>query len=73
MTIGAKTYHGSPSVYALTIPTNAANPAGGAAFIAFLLGAQGQAMLAKAGLTLLTPSVVGDRTAIAPALHDVLG
>jgi molybdate/tungstate transport system substrate-binding protein len=73
VTVGAKTYRGAPSVYALTIPSNAANPAGAAAFVTFLLGPTGSQLLTRAGLTLLPPGVVGDRTAIAPALHAVLG
>ena len=73
VTVGSKTYAGAPSVYALTIPTNALNPAGGAAFVAFLLGPAGKTLLSRAGLTVITPNVVGDRAAIAPALHDVLG
>ncbi len=70
--VGTHTYTGAPSVYALTIPTNAANPAGGAAFVAFLLGPKGSTLLAKAGLSLLAPAVVGDRLAIAPALQPIL-
>ncbi|GAC1426100.1 MAG: tungstate ABC transporter substrate-binding protein WtpA [Candidatus Velthaea sp.] len=73
VTVGAKTYRGGPSIYALTIPTNATNPEGGAAFIEFFLGARGKALLAKAGLQIQTPSIVGDRTAIPPALVALLG
>ncbi len=72
VTVGSKTYHGAPSVYALTIPTNAANPAGGAAFVAFLLGAQGQALLRDAGLTILAPGLSGDTSAVPAALANVL-
>ncbi len=72
VTVGAKTYRGAPSVYALTIPTNAANPAGGAAFVNFLLAPQGKALLTKAGLTVLVPTVIGDRSSIPAALQGTL-
>ncbi len=72
VTVGTKTYRGAPIVYAVTIPTNATNPSGGAAFVAFLLGAKGKALLARAGLSLVTASTVGDRRAIPPALAAIL-
>lgn len=72
VTVGAKTYRGAPSVYALTIPVAAGNPAGGAAFVGFLLRSSGKSLLTQAGLTVLEPRVVGDKSAIAPELHTVL-
>jgi hypothetical protein len=56
----------------LTIPTNASNPAGGAAFVEFLLGTSGRTLLGRAGLDVLDPTVVGDRMAIAPTLRPTL-
>lgn len=41
--------HGKPIVYALTIPRGADHPAEAAQFVAFLLGAKGQAIMAKSG------------------------
>ena len=72
VTVGTKTYRGAPIVYAVTIPTNATNPSGGAAFVAFLFGAKGKALLARAGLTIVTASTVGDRSAIPPVLSLIL-
>jgi molybdate/tungstate transport system substrate-binding protein len=72
VTVGTKTYRGAPIVYAVTIPTYATNPSGGAAFVAFLFGAKGKALLARAGLTIVTASTVGDRSAIPPVLSLVL-
>jgi molybdate/tungstate transport system substrate-binding protein len=70
--VGMKTYRGAPIVYAVTIPTNASNPSGGAAFVAFLLGAKGEALLARAGLTIVPARTVGDRSAIPPLLSPIL-
>jgi molybdate/tungstate transport system substrate-binding protein len=41
--------HGKPIVYAVTIPRGADHPAEAAQFVAFLLGAKGQAIMAKNG------------------------
>ena len=70
--VGMKTYRGAPIVYAVTIPTKASNPSGGAAFVAFLLGTKGKALLARAGLSILRASTVGDRSAIPPVLIPIL-
>ena len=72
VTVGATTHRGALSVYALTIPVNARNPEGGAAFVAFVLGAQGKALLARAGLKPLAPVLSGDRTAVPRALAALL-
>jgi molybdate/tungstate transport system substrate-binding protein len=40
---------GRPIVYAVTIPKGAAHPGEAAAFVAFLFGSDGQAMMAKSG------------------------
>jgi len=70
--VGMKTFRGAPIVYAVTVPTKASNPSGGAAFVAFLLGAEGKALLARAGLSILRASTVGDRSAIPPVLIPIL-
>ena len=70
--VGMKTFRGAPIVYAVTIPTKASNPSGGAAFVAFLLGTKGKALLARAGLSILRASTVGDRSAIPPVLIPIL-
>jgi molybdate/tungstate transport system substrate-binding protein len=40
---------GKPIVYAVTIPTSAEHPQAAAAYVAFLLGPKGQAIMAKSG------------------------
>lgn len=59
--------------YTVSVLTDAPNPRGGAAFVAFLLGARGRALLAADGLTVLTPKVSGDPAAVPAALRAVLG
>lgn len=63
---------GAPILYALTVPTNAQNAAGGAAFVAFLLGDQGRALMQRAGLAPVKSIVGGDRNAIPLSLKGVL-
>ena len=48
---------GAPIVYGLTIPTNAPHPDLAAAFLAFVLGPEGQAILDALGQPPLTPPV----------------
>ena len=50
---------GAPIYYALTIPKQAANPAGAVDFIAFLLSAGGKAILEAAGLVPTKPTFFG--------------
>lgn len=68
VTIGTKTYRGGPIVYALTIPTNATNPDGGATFVTFLLGEAGKDLLTRAGLHVVRPQIGGDRSAVPAVL-----
>lgn len=53
------TVRGEPIVYALTIPTRAPNPRAAEAFVRFVLSADGQAIVRRAGLTVLQPPVLG--------------
>ncbi|MFN2460917.1 MAG: extracellular solute-binding protein [Candidatus Velthaea sp.] len=72
VTVEGKAYRGAPIVYALTIPTNAMNPGGGAAFVRFLLGAQGKTLLKRGGLTIVPPAIGGARDAVPRDLLPVL-
>ncbi len=54
--------------YTATVLRGAANPAGAALFVAFLLGPQGRALMAQHGLGATQPSVVGDEAAVPDAL-----
>jgi molybdate/tungstate transport system substrate-binding protein len=47
---------GRAITYGLTIPGSAANPAGARAFVAFLLGPDGQAIMRRAGFQPLSPA-----------------
>jgi molybdate/tungstate transport system substrate-binding protein len=51
-------FQGEPIAYALTIPTNAPHPEEAAAFIAFLLGPEGQAIMAANHHPILSPARV---------------
>ena len=51
---------GKPIIYAVTIPTNAEHPAPAARFVAFLLGPEGRAIMAKDGFgTMQKPHAAG--------------
>lgn len=67
------THKGGAIVYTVTIPTNAPNPAGGIAFIKYLLSANGEALLKKHGLPPLTIRVSGDTGAVPAQLHSLFG
>jgi molybdate/tungstate transport system substrate-binding protein len=58
------TYTGTPIVYTATVPENAKHPAAGRAFLLFLLGADGQAILKQAGLGAAEVLSGGDAAAI---------
>ena len=64
VTIGGVERRGEPIAYAFTIPTKAANAAGGAAFLAFLTSPDGRRLLDQAGLTARDPSYFGDLTRV---------
>ena len=52
------TIRGAPILYALSIPTEAANPAGAQAFVQWLFGPQGREILIRNGFTVLDKPVV---------------
>ena len=59
---------GAPMVYGITLPKNAASPEWGARFIEFVLGAEGQAIMAKNG----QPEIIPPRVDNAGALPENL-
>ena len=62
------------SPYTITIVNRAPHPAGAAAFVSFLLGSKGAAILRKEGLTLDPPPIFsGTRSAVPSALKKVVG
>ena len=55
------TYAGAPIVYGIGVPRAAPHPAAGARFVAFLLGAEGRALLAAHAVDVLRqPGFIGD-------------
>ncbi len=56
------TVTGVPTVYAVTVPNNASQPAMARAYVAFLLGPEGRAAMAAAGFGTLAPAIADDRT-----------
>ncbi|MGH7070550.1 MAG: substrate-binding domain-containing protein, partial [Acetobacteraceae bacterium] len=63
---------GKPIVYAVTIPTNAREPALAAQYVALLLGPQGQAIMAKSGFRVIAPAYGVHPEAMPPAIRDVV-
>ncbi len=55
--------------YTVTILRDAANPVGAQKFVDFLLSQPGDAVLKAHGLDVVTPSVVGDATAVPDTIH----
>ncbi|MGH3771253.1 MAG: extracellular solute-binding protein [Pseudonocardiaceae bacterium] len=66
------TYTGAPIIYTVTIPSTVRNPAGAQAFVRFLLGPDGQAILAAQGLTITPPVLAGDPAAVPPDLRSLI-
>jgi ABC-type molybdate transport system substrate-binding protein len=66
------TYIGAPIIYTVTIPRTVRNPAGAQAFVGYLLGPDGQAMLAAQGLDTTPPVVAGDPAAVPPSLRPLV-
>jgi molybdate/tungstate transport system substrate-binding protein len=66
------TYTGAPIIYTITIPSTVRNPAGAQAFVRYLLGPDGQAMLVAQGLTATPPVVAGDPAAVPPDLRSLI-
>ncbi|MEO7196409.1 MAG: extracellular solute-binding protein [Pseudonocardiaceae bacterium] len=65
------TYTGAPCFYTITIPSTVQNPAGAQAFVRFLLGPKGRAILAAQGLTVTPPVLAGDPAAVPPDLRSL--
>lgn len=63
---------GGAMVYGMTIPKIAKNPRGGALFIAFVLGSQGQAILEKNGQLPMVPPQVDHPDKLPNLLKDVM-
>ena len=66
--------HPAPEVatgarYTVTILRDAADPAGAARYVNFLLGARGQSIMHRHGLDTVTPVLAGDRTAVPAAVR----
>lgn len=57
---------GKPIIYALTVPTNAPNPAVGQQFVEFVLGPAGQKIMNDNGFTVLAPAVAGGQSLPTP-------
>ena len=55
--------------YTVTVVRDAADPAGAAKFVDFLLSAPGQDILRAHGLDLVTPTLTGDKSAVPAAVH----
>jgi molybdate/tungstate transport system substrate-binding protein len=71
LTVGSKTYHGSPQVIDITIigtPTPAAT-----AFVKYTLSQAGLAQYSQVGFAVLTPKVFGDASSIPSAVSAELG
>ncbi len=60
---------GVPMVYGITLPKNAANPEGGATFIAFVLSKEGQEIMKKNGQPEIIPPVVDNKEKLPKALR----
>ncbi|MGH2874503.1 MAG: extracellular solute-binding protein [Solirubrobacteraceae bacterium] len=65
------TVQAKPIIYGVTIPSNAPDKAVAQQFVAFLLGPQGRAIMARNGFVLMTPALAADRSA-APASIQAL-
>jgi molybdate/tungstate transport system substrate-binding protein len=64
-----QTFHGTPAVYSLTIPTDAQNPAGAEAFAAFALSSAGRAIFQKHGFLEANTLFGGDHEAVPETLR----
>ena len=59
---------GKPIIYGLTVPSNAPNAALGEQFVAFVLGAKGQAIMHASGFVVISPALASSTSAIPPSL-----
>lgn len=60
------------ATYTVTVLNDAPNPAGGDAFVAFLLGSTGRATLARHGLTVVPPALTGASDSVPPSLRKLI-
>jgi molybdate/tungstate transport system substrate-binding protein len=58
--------------YTVTVLNNAANEAGAARFVAFLLGAQGAELMRQHGLNVVKPRISGDASLVPASLRSVI-
>jgi molybdate/tungstate transport system substrate-binding protein len=64
--------HGKPIVYAVTIPRGADHPGEAAQFVAFLLGPQGQASMAKNGFGAVKRAYAADEQNVPASLRGLI-
>jgi molybdate/tungstate transport system substrate-binding protein len=62
---------GKPIIYAMTIPTNAPNPVVARKFVAFVLSAQGQAIMRANGFVSVTPALASSKAALPSSLRPL--
>jgi molybdate/tungstate transport system substrate-binding protein len=67
------TFKGAPILYTVTVPTTVRNRQGAEAFVQFLLGDAGRALLGKEGLLEVARVVEGDAGAVPAPLKGSLG
>lgn len=60
------------AVYTITIVRGAPNPDGARHFVAFLLGAEGKALMKRNGITLTKPVLTGPASAVLPGIATLL-
>lgn len=61
------------ATFTITVPRGAPDPSGATAFVRFLLGPVGSALLRREGLAVQVPKVSGDAAAVPAALKSALG
>jgi molybdate/tungstate transport system substrate-binding protein len=62
---------GKPIVYALTIPTNAPDPALARSFIGFVLSSKGQAIMSSNGFVTISPALASSKSALPSPLRPL--
>ena len=67
-----QTFHATPLVYGVTIPSAAPNPDGGAAFVRYLLSEPGRGALTRRGFLPADVLVAGDEAAMPPSLRALV-
>ncbi len=66
------TTHGSPIAFSVTIPSTAHNQAGAVAFVAYLLGDKGNALLTADGFVVSAPKLTGDSAQVPSGLKQIV-